>query len=299
MAHLQNVNKDVSVSNYFELQTLEDVKGWDFAFQTCGKRPEYDMLFMTGNDILKVEVKAQLKTPIGYFFEYRQIPDSRIPNNLNKIQLQSFVDKAPPNKFENSGISLSKADMYFLYTYNNKDELYNYIEGQADIIEGKYFQYDLYKIPMNFLKGLINNNTNNKIIKKTSFNGQGFLIPESELNQYRAVQYGELADYDELLKLECKKNFRLPTAISGVNNKSGSIPTIAFSKNCNGLPQEATLPANYPNYLLNQCGSGKNVSSSESSSSSSSEGEETSLKVYNRLKRIIDKKYKTKKEKYL
>lgn len=46
-------------------------------------------------------------------------------------------------------------------------------------------------------------------------------------------------------------------------------------------------------------GSGKNNSSSESNSSSSSEGEETCLKLYNRLKRNINKKYKGKRGKYL
>jgi hypothetical protein len=46
-------------------------------------------------------------------------------------------------------------------------------------------------------------------------------------------------------------------------------------------------------------GYGKYVSPSNSDSSSSSEDDRTCRKVYNRIKRNIDKKYKTKKEKYL
>jgi hypothetical protein len=50
---------------------------------------------------------------------------------------------------------------------------------------------------------------------------------------------------------------------------------------------------------LEKVGVGKYYSSSESDSSSSSEDDESCRKIYNRIKRNIDKKYKKKKEKYL
>jgi hypothetical protein len=53
------------------------------------------------------------------------------------------------------------------------------------------------------------------------------------------------------------------------------------------------------NLGLEKVGVGKYYSSSESDSSSSSEDDESCRKIYNRIKRNIDKKYKKKKEKYL
>ena len=276
MANLVNINVDSTVSTYLELQTLTDVSNWKTAFKLCGKRSEYDMLFIKDDDsTLKIEVKAQQYRTDGYFFEYKQLNKQYKPENTTQKQLEKFTDEAPDYMFEPSGIATCKADDYYLYIYRNKDKLNTYLideKGETETDE-IFFEYDLYIIPVNFLKNLLNSGRQ----KISSFNGIGYRLDKNELLPYLKVSTGSLSGFNDLIGLMCKKNFRLSDKISGIKTNGGSIPTVVFSRNCNNpLPKEAVIDRKrFPYYKNTDCddinGFGKNGDSSGSSSESEEE----------------------------
>jgi hypothetical protein len=138
---------DFEVANYFELETmfLHDkdpnlFQDWKQFYQTSGRRPEYDVLiqYTNGTDE-RIEVKAQNKSIKWIHFEYEQVYKGDNTNNIYP-----------------AGLLLSDSDFYYVYKYDNKPQLYNYVRNRwfspPKIDPTPSFTYDLYKIPTDDIK---------------------------------------------------------------------------------------------------------------------------------------------------
>jgi hypothetical protein len=317
--------EDVPIGEYFEYETMflhekapSIFKEWKNFYTTEGTRPEYDILVeYPDNTNDRIEVKAQKSDKNNVYIEYAQIYKG---DDINDVYP--------------SGFKLSNADYYYIYSYTNKNVLFTYINNryfgikQLDKYLGKkgmnFFRYDLYVIPTSDISiwfDDIKNNVNNPnyvldepqkedadLLNNNTYNiNYGFTLKVNKIFLKKYKKFSSiLTPIYELDKYLCKETTLTDSDIvKYTNNKpeldannevvyeSKNIKVLEFSKDCNRRKTTKDWKELF--------GSGKHDSDSDSSScsSSSSSGEETSLKVYNRLKRNINKKYKIKKEKYL
>jgi len=323
--------EDVPIGEYFEYETMflhekassilkkDEInifKDWKNFYTTEGTRPEYDILVeYTDNTTDRIEVKAQTNDKNNIYIEYKQIYKG---DDINDVYP--------------SGFKLSSSDYYYIYTYSNKNVLFTYINNryfgikQLDKYLGKkgmnFFRYDLYIIPTTDIDGWFNdikNKVNNpnyvldepqkgtaNLLKNNTYDvNYGFTLKVNKIFLRKYKKFSNiLTPIYELDKYLCKETTILDNDIvKYVNNKPEldinkdvvyeptNIKVLEFSKDCNRRKTTKDWTGLF--------GSGKHDSSSESDSSSSSEDDGTCRKVFNRIKRNIDKKYKKKKEKYL
>jgi hypothetical protein len=323
--------EDVPIGEYFEYETMflhekassilkegetNIFKEWKNFYTTEGTRPEYDILIeYTDNTSDRIEVKAQTQDKNNIYIEYEQIYKG---DDINDVYP--------------SGFKLSTSDYYYIYSYSNKNILFTYINNRyfgRNFLEsglGKkgmnLFKYDLYIIPTTDIEGWFNDIKNNvknpnyildepqsgraSLLNNNTYDmNYGFTLKVNKIFLKKYKKFSNiLTPIYELDKYLCREtSYTDNDIVKYVNNKpeldinkdvvfeSSNIKVLEFSKDCN----RRRTTKDYKELF----GSGKHCSPSNSDSSSSSEGEETSLKVYNRLKRNINKKYKIKKEKYL
>jgi hypothetical protein len=270
-------NKCNSIADRFEKEVFiimlnGDKLDYGFKWNNL-KKPEYDInVNLKDGEKLKIEVKAQ-----------------RIYDN-DAIWIETEQGGQP------SGLSVSESDYYYIFKYPTQDQntltkiYYNKTEN-ATAETG--IKYTLHKIKSDVLKKIISDNPDIPVSQFNDCRKGGknttYIIDYKYFKNLPKSDYSKLngsLDNNELLNLEKDSLVILPRG-----SKKGKI---YYAENPGKTALELLADPSEIDY-----GYGKYHLSYEFSSSSSSEGEETSLKVYNRLKRIIDKKYKTKKEKYL
>ena len=256
--------KDNAVSNRFEIETIiipfKDGT-LDYAFKWNDiKKPEFDVeVNYMDKTSEKIEVKAQQI--------YKPVDDIRI----------EFKGKGQPK-----GIELTTSDYYFVYKYHLLDKpllediFYTKTEDpslQDDI------HYTLYVIETSYLKKIIKENKFEIDGKDDSNTGKlesgSYKIPLSFFTKKDVDVIKGKLNYDDFKNLQ--ENHKIKVTKSKIYYDHLDKTQVTYGK-----PQ----------------GAGRYDSDSSSSSSSSSD-EGTCRKVFNRLKRNINKKYKIKKEKYL
>jgi len=308
--------EDDFVADFFEKEVYFIGENNKKFFLTEGNRPEYDII-IEKNDNTKVyyEVKAQ-KNLIIELAEFKKGSNKKTPSGISQ-SLADYYLFFHTNESSNELAPKIKSgvDIYYDLYKINKDEIMKIIK--AGRLVSKYSQ--LNNTPENIpdKNGKYLKNTgwgytfNTEVLKKFKKESKVLAVPfkikekmDKDL-KIRVPNYG-YTKYIQSPIIEKPKNM-LDKFIDTTLNE----PELFYPENINNDIVESTIGTNEytvdNEWYLHQLGDpsqvdygyGKYYSSSESSSSSSSEGEETSLKVYNRLKRNIDKKYKIKKEKYL
>lgn len=284
---------DFEVANYFELETMflhekdaNKFNDWKQFYQSVGRRPEFDVLiqYTNGNDE-RIEVKAQDKNNTKFYFEYDQVYKG---DNIDDIYP--------------AGLRLSDSDYYYIYKYDNKKALYNYVRNRYfknNVVDTKIFKYDLYKIPTEDIKKWYQDTLDNKTEfkletpqaryatitnNKYSQNfGYTLTVNMSFLSKYLYFS-SHLTPLDQLNKYFCK-TFQYTEEIykyTGYLGISSERPVLDED----GEPERETRVIDVLQFKKNGCkkqqnkssadllGSGKNSdSSSESDNSSSSEEE--------------------------
>jgi hypothetical protein len=294
----EQFKKDNAVATRFEKEIFIRAIHFDpnfyFGFKwTTGSHPNYDVLLTNKDDSHNaIEVKAQ-----------------KIYNDTN-----DYFSIETQQKNEPSGLSLSKSDYYYIFKIKqaDKDTLIDiYYEKNKNQTAENGISYTLYQIKTDHLRQLIMNN-NYPISNYSDNKKKGNIkydIPIKDVNVNKitgSLNSNEIIELDKDNRLIFKRPY-LEQKIGKTDGYVLWLDRVYYTKNeyINELYNDPTI-LNQDNFIYNRINSndvdygfGKYVSPSNSDSSSSSEGEETSLKVFNRIKRNINKKYKIKKEKYL
>jgi hypothetical protein len=222
-----------------------------------------------------------------------------------------------------SGIMTSTADFYYIFKYKySQSQLLQDIFYYEDVAPSQQdnITYDLYKIKKDDLLNLINIPNNN--FRKNTYNdlvkgdNETVYIPINrvpfekfnnslEYSSYQRLINDNLFKYDRNITANIlqQKNIPKPANVYSYDN----FVRLYLSQTYFSTKKQYYL--DNPDIIINDLIQSKNSpkppifftgfghSDSDSSSSSSDEG--TCRKVFNRLKRNINKKYKIKKEKYL
>jgi hypothetical protein len=309
---------DKLVKDLDEIQVLDHHR-FNEAFISQGYRPDWDVSIKHNNITTNYEIKTQKiynNNDDDFVVEIAEISADRYNGR--------YVDKK--DRFKNgiwykTALLLSKADRYVLIKK---------IVNKKPVIGDEYRYYeinkeDILKPILEFLKSKnitigdreikINNNDFNIQIEnlaKQAYENfkskKGISSDKIKINNHGALDSFNVttADWPDSGKYDIVFNFKMNKINWDSKFNGNFIFKYEISDDIiNSYKGQKIYNDDEGNQLIdlhfksdNPKGSGKYVSSSESSSSSS-EDDGTCRKVYNRLKRIIDKKYKTKKEKYL
>jgi hypothetical protein len=290
--------KDNAVATRFEkevfIRAIQSNPNFYFGFKwSQGSHPKYDILMTDKDDThTAIEVKAQ-----------------KIYSSNDYFSVETQQRNQP------SGLSSSKSNYYYIFkiSQDNKEKLINiYYDKTLNQTAENGIEYDLYEIKTDHLRQLIMNNnypesnySDNKKkgnikydipIKDVTYNKKSGILNSTKMNE---------------LEKDNRLIFKRSYLEEKISSKSDAY-ILFFDRTYYTKNEYKDEIFNNPeilnqdNFIYNRAdpsaidyGYGKNVSPSNSDSSSSSEDDGKCKKVYNRLKRNIDKKYKIKKEKYL
>jgi len=328
---MANIHKDFKIADFFEKEVyylyrnrLIQHDRFKYFFMTKDVRPEYDVVLTDKfNNQRYIEVKAQ-KNMILELNEFKKNSSVQTPSGLNRslaVEYYFFHTKLSRDDCYNKIIANNDIN-YDLYIIPKDDfeNIINYqtlLDNQIKLKEeeideefekenpnqqilGRLEQekYDLFiSSKLSNYEKLNQNNPDANGVYRTN-TGFGYTLIDRNLGEYKKLD-NQLAiketEKNNLVLRDTKIKSDILDSVNMINSNLPD-PDKWYPNNFNVKVKKVDIPVEG---ITMPVGYGKNYSSSESSSSSSSEGEETSLKVYNRIKRNIDKKYKTKKEKYL
>jgi hypothetical protein len=240
--------------------------------------------------------KKELLDDINYYFFYELF------FTVKDYKNNGFVFKVNMNGIGKKYLDLSKKDINRDISKNKKNSKdFRRIPSKNGKILGIAITYENYGERINY----------NIVLDLSRYN-----IKYNDVN----INQNNIMTYFDGIYLDKKNDNILIDTLKEKNDYTTHLKwkyDLIFDKSVNNkypnLELNKILRINYPKFIryflqdkieekslgIEKIGVGKYVSPSNSDSSSSSEGEENSLKVYNRLKRNINKKYKIKKEKYL
>jgi len=297
---------------------------WTEFKKALGKFSEYDTIYNTRQESYKFEVKAQ-KGKDFFIFEYKQLMKGRIDNINNWIP--SGINLSTARYW--LMFQVLDNDTYNIYRIPLKDiivwfkEILSY-DTEARKQEDKFWDNPIGTIP-NFYndawmklkgeipsptpylgetpKGIIKSFNKDNTFSYTANLGWALhypinLIPEKYKININPLTITPDSVKDKLKKTQIKKMVEVYSSFS-VKDKNKPFEEYWFPSNLNIIRNNIDYDFASYKYEIKIFGSGKHDSSSESDSSSSSEDDGTCRKIFNRIKRNIEKKYKGKKDKYL
>lgn len=327
---MANFHKDLKIADFFEQEVyylyrnrLIQHDRYKNFFKTKNVRPEYDIVLTDKfNNHLYIEVKAQ-KNMILELNEFKKNSSVQTPSGLNrslsdyyyffhtKLDRDTCYNKIMANNDINYDLYvIPKFDFEDLI--NNHIALNNQIKAKEEEIDEEYDKPDSNQQILDRLEkeksdlflsgklsdyGKLNQNYPDANGVYRTNTGYGYTLVSRNLDEYKKLT-NQLAikenEKNNLVLRDLKLKCKILDSVNMVNNNLPD-PEKWYPDNFNVNTKREDIEVEG---ISMPVGYGR-LDDSGSDSSSSSSGEETSLKVYNRIKRNIDKKYKIKKQKYL